>query len=101
MANKYIKITEQIESKLYKFIEYTTKSREKKRAMAILLNSQKISVFKVADKLEVNQDAVYDWLIKFTSYGIEGLKDKPIPGRPKKLKIEHKEEIKKVLKKSS
>ena len=32
------------------------------------------------------QDAVYDWLIKFTDLGVEGLKDKPIPGRPKKLK---------------
>jgi len=96
-----IKITKEIESNLYKFIEYSIKSREKKRAMAILLNSQKISVFKIADKLEVNQDVVYDWLIKFTNFGITGLKDKPIPGRPKKLKIKHEKDIKEVLKKSS
>ncbi len=101
MANKYIKITKEIESDLYKFIENSIKSREKKRAMAILLNTQKTSVFEIADKLSVNQDVVYDWLIKFTDLGVEGLKDKPIPGRPKKLKNKHKKDIKEVLKKSS
>ena len=43
----------------------------------------------------------YDWLVKFTNHGIKGLMDKPIPGRPKKLKIEHEKDIKEVLKKSS
>ena len=101
MGRKHIKITKEIESDLYKFIENSNKSREKRRAMAILLNSQKTSVYEIAEKLEVNQDVVYDWLIKFTNCGVEGLKDKPIPGRPKKLKIEHEKEIKEVLKKSS
>ena len=48
---------------------------------------------------EVNQDSVYYWLIKFTNFGIEGLKDKPIPERPKKLKTEYEKDIKEVLKK--
>ena len=67
--------------------------------MFLLCNSS--SVYDIANKLEVNIDVVYDWLIKFTNLGIEGLKDKPISGRPKKLKIEHEKEIKEVLKKSS
>ena len=59
------------------------------------------SVQEIAEKLSVNQDTVYDWLVKFTNHGIKGLMDKPIPGRPRKLKTEHEKDIKDVLKKSS
>lgn len=101
MGRKYIKIDKEIESVLYKFIETSRQAREKRRAMAILLNSQKVSVYNIAEKLGVNKDVVYDWIIKFTNFGIKGLQDKPIPGRPKKIKAEHQEVIKEVLKKSS
>lgn len=101
MGRKYITINKETESNLYKFIEDSIQSREKRRAMAILLNSQRVSVYEIAEKLKVNKDVVYDWIIKFTNYGIKALKDKPISGRPRKIKEEHHEEIKKVLKKSS
>ena len=100
-TKKYLKITVDRETELYSFIESSSKSREKRRALAILMSNEHKSVQEIAKKLKVNQDAVYDWLIKFTNFGIDGLKDKPIPGRPKKLKIEHKKDIKEVLKKSS
>jgi len=100
-TKKYLKITVDRETELYSFIESSSKSREKRRALAILMSNENKTVQDIAEKLQVNQDAVYDWLIKFTNFGIDGLKDKPIPGRPKKLKIEHKKDIKEVLKKSS
>ena len=65
------------------------------------MSNNKNSVQEIAEKLSVNQDTVYDWLVKFTNHGIKGLMDKPIPGRPKKLKIEHEKAIEEVLKKSS
>ena len=86
---------------LYNFIEISNKPRAKKRALAIVMSNNKNSVQEIAKKLNVNQDAVYDWLVKFTNHGIKGLMDKPIPGRPKKLKIEHEKAIEEVLKKSS
>lgn len=100
-TKKYLKIDKETESELYKFIENSDKPREKRRTLAILMSNDNHTVQEIAKKLKVNQDAVYDWLIRFTNLGIEGLKDKPIPGRPKKLKIEHEKDIKEVLKKSS
>jgi len=98
---KYLKIEKQTESDLYKFIEVSSKPREKKRAMAILMSNDKKSVPEIAKKLEMNPDTVYDWLINFTNGGLDGIKDKPISGRPKKLKTQNEEVIKEVLKKSS
>jgi len=100
-TKKYLKIDKQKELELYNFIEISNKPRAKKRALAIIMSNNKNSVQEIAKKLNVNQDAVYDWLVKFTNHGIKGLMDKPIPGRPKKLKIEHEKAIEEVLKKSS
>ena len=100
-TKKYLKIDENTELELYNFIEISKQPRAKRRALAILMSNNKESVPQIAKKLNMNPDTVYDWLIKFTNYGIDGLKDKPISGRPKKLKIEHEEDIKEVLKKSS
>ena len=100
-TNKYIKIDAELELSLYKFIENSSKPQERKRAMAILMNINKQSVVEIAKKLQMNPDTVYDWLIKFTKDGIEGLKNKPITGRPKKLKVEDRESIKEVFKKST
>ena len=100
-TNKYLKIDKETERKLYNFIETSNQARARKRALAILMNNNKQSVTIIAQDLNMHSDTVYDWLIKFEKFGIAGLKDKPIPGRPKKLKIEYEEDIKKVLKKSS
>jgi len=100
-TKKYLKLDENTESELCNFIEMSNQKRAKKRALAILMSNDKKSVPEIASKLNRNPDTVYDWLIKFTNYGIDGLRDKPIPGRPKRLKIEHEEDIKEVLKKSS
>jgi len=100
-TKKYLKIDENVESELYNFIEISKQPRAKKRALAILMSNNKRSVLQIAKRLNMNPDTIYDWLIKFTHFGIIGLKDKPIPGRPKKLRIEHDEDIKEVLKKSS
>ncbi len=100
-TKKYLKIDKETELELYSFIENSNQPRAKRRALAILMSNENKTVQDIAEKLQVNQDVVYDWLIKFTNFGIDGLKDKPIPGRPKKLKIEHKKDIKEVLKKSS
>ena len=101
MANKYLKIDTQTETSLYRFIESSKKPREKKRAMAILMSGDKKSVKQISEKLEMNTDTVYDWLNYFMADGIEGIKDKPIVGRPKKLQTNDEKSIKEVLKKSS
>lgn len=101
MRTKYLKLDTQMESDLYKFIEISNKPREKRRALAILMSYDKKSVLEIAKKMGVNPDTVYDWLIKFTNDGVDGITDKPMSGRPKKLKVQHEQSIKEVFKKSS
>jgi transposase len=99
-GNSYIEIDEKRQKELLEFIESSKrKERERKRAMAILLNSQKKSVKEIASMLNRNTDTVYDWLIKFKKGGIQELIDKPMPGRPKKLNSKVKDTVKEVLKK--
>ena len=101
-TNKYLKIEEAVELSLYKFIEDSdNKPKERKRALAILMNREKKSVIEISKKIGMNPDTVYDWLIKFTNDGIEGIKNKPIVGRPKKVRIEDMETVKEVFKKSA
>jgi len=97
--NSYIKLDKKEESELYKFIEESNKAREKRRAIGILLNSQEISVLEISKKLSSCTDAVYNWLIRYREGGVSFLKDIPQTGRPKKLKPEDEETIKKILKK--
>lgn len=97
--NSYIELDEKEEIELYKFIEESNKAREKRRAMGILLNSQKVSVLEVSKKLGSCTDAVYNWLIRYKKGGVSALRDIPQPGRPKKLQIQDEESIKEVLKK--
>jgi len=100
-TNKYLKIDTKTESDLYQFIEISNKPREKKRALAILMSNDKKSVREIANKLGMNADTVYDWLINFQRDGLEGIKDRPISGRPKKLRIQNEQSIKEVFKKLS
>lgn len=100
-TNKYLKIDTQSELSLYKFIEISNKPREKKRAMAVLMSNDKKSVPEIAKKIGMNPDTIYDWLINFEKDGLEGIRDRPISGRPKKLRIENEESIKEVFKKLS
>ena len=97
--NSYIKLEETEELELYRFIENSIKAREKKRAMGILLNAQKISVAEISKKLNSCTDAIYNWLIRYKEGGVSALQDKPQPGRPKKLQREDEPSIKEVLKK--
>jgi transposase len=100
-ATKYLNIDEQLELSLYKFIENSNKPREKKRAIAILMSNDKKNVREIAKKMGMNPDTVYDWLINFEKEGLEGIKDKPMPGRPKKIRVEAKENITEVFKKKA
>jgi len=100
-THKYLQIGMQQELDLYQFIENSSKPRERKRAMAILMNHDKKSVSQIAQKLKMNPDTVYDWLVYFQKDGLQGIKDKPISGRPKKLRKSNEESIKEVFKKSS
>jgi len=67
--NSYIKLDENEEKKLYRFIEESNKAREKKRGMGILLNAQKVSVGGISKKLSSCTDAVYNWLIRYREGG--------------------------------
>ena len=56
------------------------------RAHAILLNDKKYSIDALADIFEVHRDTISRWLDSWEKKGVDGLKDAPKPGRPRKNK---------------
>jgi len=100
MITKYLKIDSEKEQQLLTFIESSeNKGHERKRGLAILMSVNQTTVNQIAEKLKKNPDTIYDWLIKYTEKGIEGLKDRPKSGRPRKLKKEDEISIKEIFKK--
>ncbi len=60
------------------------KFRLRMRAHAILLSSKKYSIDAIADIYDVHRDTVSRWINNWEEKGIEGLEDRPKPGRPRK-----------------
>jgi len=55
------------------------------RGRIILLRSHDVSIFEIARRLEISPDKVQRWCDRFKSDGVDGLRDRPRTGRPRKL----------------
>lgn len=54
------------------------------RARAVLLSAKGFRVARIAELLEVSHSWVMRWLRRYEGGGLEGLRDQPRPGRPRK-----------------
>ncbi len=70
---------------------------EKRRRRAVDLLKEGWSVLAVARKLGCARSAVYAWWRAFRRQGARGLKPKPVPGRPPKLRSSQKRELTRIL----
>ncbi len=98
---KYITLNPDTQAQLYRFIQESTKKREKRRALAILMSMERKCVAHIAQTLEMNPDTVYDWLNHFEAKGLGGLKERPMPGRPRIFQTKDAAAVTEVLKKSA
>ncbi|MBI5630073.1 MAG: helix-turn-helix domain-containing protein [Elusimicrobia bacterium] len=63
--------------------EYHPKRRYWLRAEIVLRADAGQSNLYIAQRLEISRNTVKQWRSRFAREGIDGLKDRPIPGRPR------------------
>jgi transposase len=76
---------------LYDLYKNSPVYRMRQRAHALLLSNRKYSIDAIADIFEVHRDTVSRWFVHWKEKGIDGLKDAPKPGRPKRNDGQEKE----------
>ncbi len=71
---------------LNEVMKSSTNFKERQRAHAILLSTKKYRIEDLSDIFEVDRDTVSEWLTRWEEHGINGLKDAPRSGRPRKTR---------------
>ena len=72
----------------------TKEVRLRTRAQIILLaGEQRMSAPAIAKIVRENDQTVRNWLKRYLAEGIEGLKDRPMPGAPSKITKEYEEQL--------
>jgi transposase len=64
---------------------HTSSHREVRRARAILLCAEGRSLRQIGFEIEMDQHKVGEWRKRFLADGVDGLEDKPRPGRPRRI----------------
>ena len=64
---------------------YSGPHRDVVRAKAILLAADGFANTEIAERLAVSRQAVSQWRIRFCAEGIQGLEERPRPGRPRRF----------------
>src|SRR6266478_18580 len=71
----------------------TTRRSHAERARIILLSAEGLSAEAISEQLGVVRLAVYKWRSRYRSDGVDGLKDLPRPGQPRKMTPEKAKQI--------
>lgn len=69
-----------------------------KRILSILLFSRYESIEDIAKLLKVSSEAIRNWINRYLSSGLLGLRSGKSPGRPSKLTKSQRKELKKIIK---
>ena len=84
-------LTEEEVEKLKIIIKEGQSSRIRMRSHIIIMSNKKYSIDVIADIYDLDRDTVSSWITAWEESGCEGLKDKPISGRPPTLDEKEKE----------
>ena len=76
----------------------TAKQLEQRRRRAIQLLNQGKSPSEVARAVKASTSSVWRWRQAYRTEGWEGLRSRPVPGRPSRLSLAQKEELPGILK---
>jgi transposase len=84
---------EQFDS-LEKLYRTTRKPRLRTRAQMVLLAAeQRMTAAQIAEIVRASEETVRRWLKRYLAEGVEGLRDVPHPGAPRKVTEEYKERL--------
>ena len=75
-------------------------SKDSEKALMVLLSNDGKSVSEIALMLKRHQHTIRDWLKRYKTKGIKGLKRKFSPGRPNEMREKIKQRIKTILRNS-
>lgn len=73
------------------------KVREYKRYQALYVYFEGKGMQEVSELLDINRTTLSAWYKKYMEEGLEGLKDRPIKGRPPRLSDDEREALKKTI----
>src|SRR5258708_6942180 len=83
--------------KLKKMMKEEELPRQRMRAHIIILSNKKYSIDQIADIYDLDRDRVSNWIKGWEESRFDGLKDKPISGRPAILNEKEKELVIKLV----
>jgi len=89
--------TEEEISTFERLIRKEKNSKVRDRMRGVLLLKKNFTVDRVAEILGVTERTVYSWKRRYKEEGIEGLKNKPIPGRKTVLDENDMEKLRSLL----
>lgn len=87
-SHVFVQLTAVQGKRLKAFLKKAPGERARRRAQAIWFSSQGQPVREIAKLLSVSERSVRSWLAAWRKEGLDGLRDKPIPGRPPRLSDE-------------
>lgn len=87
--NKHIQLTLEQKAALEKGYKTGPSHNFRKKCHCILLNSQQWTVDSLEDFFGVDKQSIYDWLRRYETEGITGLKIRSGRGRKRKLDIDN------------
>lgn len=96
----FVRVTPAQAAVLKAFLKKPPGERARRRAQAIWFSSQGQSVQKIAKLLSVSERSVRSWFAAWRKQGLDGLRDKIIPGRPSCLSHEKAAEMVEVTRQS-
>lgn len=96
---KVLKISASDKLALEEGYKYSPKASYSRRCHIILLKSKTLSSQQIADIFGITKQSVNNWVKRFESKGLEGLKTKTGQGRPRIFnKTQDAEKVKKIVK---
>jgi len=79
---------------LEKLYRTTRDARLRTRAQMVLLAAeQRLTAAEIAEIVRASEETVRRWLKRYLAEGIEGLRDAPHPGAPRKVTLEYRERL--------
>ena len=83
--------SEQLDA-LEKLYRTTREARLRSRAQMVLLAAeQRLTAAQIAEIVRTSEETVRRWLKRYLAEGVEGLRDAPHPGAPRKVTAEYRE----------
>ena len=86
---RVVRLKRRLKKKLRRLVRNgTTENRIARPAWMVLLRADGLAIAEIARRLEIRPQTVTQWCDRFLAGGVDGLRDRPRPGRPRSLSLQ-------------